>query len=164
MATEPVARPQGWPERDAKGYERSDVRAKWIGGVVAFLIIGAVALHFILRLQLHVLAKRPPAKDIWSTAVRGTRPEIPTNTPRLQISAPADLAEFRSREDTELNTYGWINKTQGIVRIPIQQAMNMLVEKKLLPVREGTNAAPSGPSPLQLQQERPLNAEGGKSD
>ena len=162
MATEPVARPQGWPERDAKGYERSDVRAKWIGGIVAFLIIGAVALHFILRLQLHVLAKRPPAKDIWSTAVRVTRPEIPTNVPRLQISAPADLAEFRSHEDTELSTYGWINKTQGIVRIPIQQAMNMLVEKKLLPVREGTNSAPRGPSPLQLEQQRPINEEGAK--
>lgn len=162
MATEPVATPQGWPERDAKGYERSDVRAKWIGGIVAFMIIGAIALHFILRLQLHVLSKRPPARDTWTTAIRGTRPEIPTNAPRLQISAPADLAEFRSREDAELNSYGWINKTQGIVRIPIQQAMNMLVEKKLLPTREGTNAAPSGPSPLQLQQQRPVNAEGVK--
>ncbi len=162
MAAEPVARPQGWPERDAKGYERSDVRAKWIGGVVAFLVIGAVALHFILRFQLHFLAKRPPTQDTWSTATRGTRPQIPTNVPRLQISAPADLAAFRSREDAELNNYGWINKTQGIVRIPIAQAMNMIVEKKLLPVREGTNTAPSGPSALQLQQERPVNAEGVK--
>jgi hypothetical protein len=72
------------------------------------------------------------------------------------------LAEFRSREDADLTTYGWINKTQGIVRIPIQEAMNLIVEKKLLPIREGTNAPPSGPSTLQLQQQRPVNAEGRK--
>ena len=162
MATEPVSRPQGWPERDAHGYERSDVRAKWIGTVVAFLAIGAVAIHFILHLQLGVLAKRPQPQDLWSSAARGARPEIPTNVPRLQISAPADLAAFRSREDTELNTYGWINKTQGIVRIPIQEAMNLIVEKKLLPVRAGTNAAQAGPSSLQLQQERPEHSQGVK--
>jgi hypothetical protein len=161
MATEPVARPQGWPERDAHGYERSDVRAKWIGAVVAFLVIGAIAIHFILRLQLGILAKRPPTRDAWSIAAR-VAPEIPTNLPRLQISAPADLAAFRSREDADLNGYGWINKTQGIVRIPIQEAMNLIVEKNLLPVRQGTNAAQTGPSVLQLQQERPLNAEGAK--
>jgi hypothetical protein len=160
MATEPVSRPQGWPERDAQGYERSDVRAKWIGGVVAFLIIGAIAIHFILHVQLRILAKRPATQDAWSTAVRGLRPEFPSNAPKLQISAPADLAAFRSREDTELGTYGWINKTQGIVRIPIQEAMNLIVEKNLLPIRQGTNA--TGPSVLQLQQERPLNSEGTK--
>jgi hypothetical protein len=161
MATEPVSRPQGWPERDAKGYEQSDVRTKWIGGVVAFLVIGAVAIHFALRVQLGILAKTPATRDAWSSEVRGARPEIPTNAPKLQISAPADLAAFRSREDSDLNTYGWINKTQGIVRIPIQEAMNLILEKKLLPVRQGTNAA-QGPSVLQLQQERPFNAEGVK--
>jgi hypothetical protein len=161
MATEPVARPQGWPERDARGYERSDVRSKWIGAVVALLVIGAVAIHFILRFQLGILAKRPATRDLWSTAAR-VAPQVPTNVPRLQISAPADLAAFRSREDVDLNTYGWINKTQGIVRIPIQEAMNLIVEKKLLPVRQGTNPAQTGPSVLQLQQERPLNADGAK--
>jgi len=162
MATEPVARPQGWPERDAKGYEQSDVRAKWIGGVVAFLVIGAVAIHFILHVQLRFLAKRPPTSDAWSTPTRFARPEFPTNAPRLQLSAPADLAAFRSREDAELNSYGWINKTQGIVRIPIQESMNLIVEKNLLPVRKGTNAVGTGPSTLQLQQERSANAEGVK--
>jgi hypothetical protein len=162
MATEPVSRPQGWPERDAKGYERSDVRAKWIGAVVAFLAIGAVAIHFILHFQLGILTKRPPPRDAWSTAAARVTPQIPTNAPRLQISAPADLAAFRSREDAELNSYGWINKTEGIVRIPIQEAMNLIVEKNLLPVRQGTNAAQTGPSVLQLQQERPVNAAGTK--
>ncbi len=162
MATEPVARPQGWPEPGGEGYEKSDVRPKWIGGVVAFLVIGAVALHFILKFQLGILKKSPPTQDAWSSPNHARRTEIPSNMPRLQISAPADLADFRAREDNDLNTYGWINKTQGIVHIPIQEAMNLIVEKKLLPVREGTNSPQIGVSSLQLQQQRPINAEGGK--
>jgi len=158
MATEPIAKPQGWPERDAQGYERSDIRAKWIGGVVALLAIGLIAMHFILGFQLRILEKSPPTRDAWSGATRATHPEIPTNAPKLQISAPADLADFRSREDAELNAYGWIDKTQGIVRIPIQEAMNLIVDKNLLPMR--TNAATTGPSTLQLQQQRPTSAEG----
>jgi len=162
MATEPVSRPQGWPERDAKGYEQSDARAKWIGGVVAFLIIGAIALHFILGFQLRILGKSPPKQDAWPGAAHGVGPQIPTNAPKLQVSSTVDLAEFRSREDVELNSYSWINKTQGIVRIPIREAMNLIVEKNLLPVRKDTNALGTGPSTLQLQQERPVNAEGVK--
>jgi hypothetical protein len=162
MATEPVSKPQRWPEPDAEGYEKSDVRAKWIGGVVAFLIIGAVSLHFILRFQLNILGKSRPTRDAWSSPNRLVRAEVPSNAPRLQISAPADLAEFRAREDKDLDTFGWVNRTQGIVRIPIQEAMNLIVEKKLLPVRAGTNAPQTGVSALQLQQGRPTNAEGVK--
>jgi hypothetical protein len=40
--------------------------------------------------------------------------------------------------------------------------MNLIIEKKMLPVRESTNAAQPGPSPLQLQQERPVNSQGVK--
>jgi hypothetical protein len=162
MATEPVARPQGWPERNAEGYEQSDVRPKWIGGVVAFLIIGAIAIHFILGFQLRILGKSSQTRDAWSGAAQVTRPQIPTNAPKLQVSPSTDLADFRSRENAELNTYGWINKTQGIVRIPIQNAIDLIIAKNLLPVRENTNAAKTGPSTLQLQQERTSNAKGGK--
>jgi hypothetical protein len=162
MAIEPVAKPQGWPERDAEGYEQSDVRAKWIGGVVAFLIIGAITIHFILGFQLRIFGKSSPTRDAWSRASYTIRRQIPTNAPRLQLSAPADLADFRFREDADLNSYGWINKPQGIARIPIQQAMNLIVERNLLPVRQGSKALSTGPSTLQLQQERPVNAEGGR--
>src|SRR5437763_3753872 len=79
MATEPVAKPQGSPEPDADRYEKSDVRAKWIGGVVAFLVIGAIAIHFILGLQLRILGKSSPTRDAWSSPNRQVRHEFPTN-------------------------------------------------------------------------------------
>jgi hypothetical protein len=39
------------------------------------------------------------------------------------------LEELRTAEQKELETYGWINQTEGVVRIPIDRAMQLLVEK-----------------------------------
>ena len=73
--------------------------------------------------------------------------------PRLQISAPLDLKAFRQREETELTTSGWINRTSGIVRIPIEQAMELVLQKGL-PVRGQHNQQQLGPSSYQLLQQR----------
>lgn len=39
------------------------------------------------------------------------------------------LQELRAREENELQTYGWINRTDGVVRIPIDRAMQLLAEE-----------------------------------
>src|SRR5437763_3430110 len=45
--------------------------------------------------------------------------------PNLQVSPPADLVSFRSREDVQLNSYGWVDRSNGIVRIPVARAMEL---------------------------------------
>ena len=54
--------------------------------------------------------------------------------PRLQIDAPAELHDFRSRQEQILNNYGWVDQKAGTVHIPIDQAMKMLLQRGL-PVR-----------------------------
>jgi hypothetical protein len=51
--------------------------------------------------------------------------------PRLQTSARADLARFRAHEEQTLNSYGWIDRNKGLVRIPIERAMNLLAQRGL---------------------------------
>jgi hypothetical protein len=46
--------------------------------------------------------------------------------PRLQTDSKADLRRFRAEEDRQLNGYHWIDRQKGIVRIPIDQAMQKL--------------------------------------
>ena len=36
---------------------------------------------------------------------------------------------MRERENRELTTYGWIDREQGVVRLPIERAMDLLVER-----------------------------------
>jgi hypothetical protein len=43
-----------------------------------------------------------------------------------------DLVEKRKAEDKQLNGYGWIDRDNGIVHIPIQRAMELIVEQARL--------------------------------
>lgn len=63
--------------------------------------------------------------------------------PRLQIHPARDLKELRQGEDEKLNSYRWVDQKAGIVRIPIDRAMDLLIEKGL-PVRAGSPPKPSG--------------------
>lgn len=51
--------------------------------------------------------------------------------PNLQRDPSLDLAALREREDKLLNTYGWIDREAGTVRLPIDRAMDLLVERGL---------------------------------
>ncbi len=63
-----------------------------------------------------------------------TQPEIPPE-PRLQDDPAVDLALFREREQKKLSTYAWIDRANGVVRIPIERAME-LVAREGLPARD----------------------------
>jgi hypothetical protein len=59
--------------------------------------------------------------------------------PNLLLNESANLKQFREREANELTTYGWIDKNAGTVRLPIDRAKELILERGL-PVR-GTDAA-----------------------
>jgi len=51
--------------------------------------------------------------------------------PQLQKTPIPDLKAVRAAEDETLNSYGWVDQQKGVVRIPINQAMDMVVKKGL---------------------------------
>jgi len=57
--------------------------------------------------------------------------------PRLQVNPAKDIQEMRAAEDATLNSYGWVNPEAGIVRIPIDRAIEILAQKGL-PARATT--------------------------
>ena len=62
--------------------------------------------------------------------------------PRLQQREPKDLAAFRHEEAEVLSTYGVVDKEKGVYRIPIDQAMKLMLERGL-PVAGETAAVPA---------------------
>jgi hypothetical protein len=54
--------------------------------------------------------------------------------PRLQDNPQQELRDLRAKQEGLLNGYGWVNKEGGVARIPIEEAMRIVVEKGL-PVR-----------------------------
>jgi hypothetical protein len=51
--------------------------------------------------------------------------------PRLQTTTAADIVELRNREDEILRNYGWVDRNAGVVRLPIDRAMELIVERGL---------------------------------
>lgn len=49
--------------------------------------------------------------------------------PRLQVNAPEELQQFHEQEDKTLDTYGWVDKNAGLVRLPIDKAMDIMAQK-----------------------------------
>jgi hypothetical protein len=54
--------------------------------------------------------------------------------PRLQVVPTQDLQKMRAAENAVLQSYDWVDREAGIVRIPIDRAIEVLAEKGL-PVR-----------------------------
>lgn len=67
--------------------------------------------------------------------------------PRLQSAPIEDLKEMRAAEDKILGGYGWVDQQHGIVRIPIDRAIDMLAQRGL-PARpqNGPQSAAAGVS------------------
>jgi hypothetical protein len=74
--------------------------------------------------------------------------------PDLQIDDDhAERVALLAAQDEKLNSYGWIDRSNGIVQIPIARAMDLILQNGL-PTR--TNGiSQTAVSPLQLIQERP---------
>jgi hypothetical protein len=161
--TNSTAQPQGSPQPSVEGHEKSDLAPKWVFWFFLALFSIGIAIHLSLRWHLAALRQEPPPVDQWTGPRRFASGAVtpPRDFPRLQLSPAVDLDEFRSREEAELNTYGWVDRTAGVARIPINRAMELLLEKGF-PVRAATNGSATGPSSLQLQQQRPAQAEQGR--
>lgn len=68
--------------------------------------------------------------------------------PRLQAVPGVDWVEDQAAQQHQLNSYSWVDRSQGIARIPIERAMQLLVDRGLPEVG-------AGQTPLQLMQARP---------
>ena len=56
--------------------------------------------------------------------------------PPYQNTPVTDLKAMRAAEDRALNNYGWVDRQHGIVRLPIDVAMHLTLQRGL-PVQPG---------------------------
>lgn len=56
-------------------------------------------------------------------------------SPPLQNAPARDLAALRAQKRAMLNEYRWIDRDKGIVRIPIERAMSLLIARSPAPAQ-----------------------------
>ena len=114
-------------------YELSDLRPGYIAffgiGLSVVLVISVV----IASLIVHYKTVQHARQD--TPIPRLAREREATPGPHLQVDANKDLRQMRAGEEAVLNSYGWVDKSSGSVRIPIERAMEILA-KKGLPARK----------------------------
>lgn len=119
-----------------QAYEQTDVRATGVMIFLAGLFAALGASVLVIWWLYGVFAPN-------QAAVRISPAEIPPE-PRIQSAPLVDLWRIRAHEDAVLESYGWVDKQAGVVRIPIDRAIDILAERGL-PARTGTGAIPGVP-------------------
>lgn len=118
-------------ENSENGYEVRDARV----GVIAWVGIGILSIIALILIGLALLWGHFKQERPAHTMVRETR--ATNNAPRLQVSPANDLQALRVREQQVLASYDWVDRDSGLVRIPITQAMTVLVERAEAHVGQG---------------------------
>jgi len=96
--------------------------------MIAFcLIISKVLVHSYSR-------KTPmqPMKPFGVLVAPNLKPLTELPSPSLELDdGHQDSADLYSRQRDELNSYGWVNRSNGVARIPIQRAMELILAQGL---------------------------------
>ncbi len=110
------------------GHELSDLNPRAIAIFGIALAATVIACMILAVWIFNYLAAREAKQDVPPSPL--AKVEAPPE-PRLQFFAPKDLAERRALEEKILNSYDWVNRQAGTVRIPIERAMQLLAERGL---------------------------------
>ena len=128
------------PIHAESGHEQSDLSPRnislFVAGLAVLIIVVLLASYALMAWLREDAARRaePPSPLAVVPA--------PMSAPRLEIQPGHALKAMREQEEARLKGYGWIDREKGIVHIPIERAMELLV-KKGLPARQGEPAAKS---------------------
>ena len=116
-------------------HEESDVNVGAILRYGAGLLLVGVIVHVFLwwLLGMYEGQHQRAQTQVYPMAA-GQENRLPPE-PRLQDTPQQDMSALRAKQESLLKEYGWVNKEAGIARIPIEEAMRMVVERGL-PSRE----------------------------
>jgi hypothetical protein len=125
------------------GHELSDAE---LGPLVRFAIFLA-AITLFMALLVVGLYKYLDAREVAEKAGRyplavGVMRPLPPR-PRLQTYPFDDIKELHKEESKILDHYAWVDQNAGVVRIPIERAIDVVAEKGL-PYRQPGQAGPAG--------------------
>ena len=119
-------------------HEESDVNIRAIFGFGLALIAVAVVVHVLIFGLFQLFEARDGVKVAAKYPLAAAQDHREPPEPRLQTDPRQDLADMRAKEDEVLGSYGWVDKNAGVVRIPIDAAMKLTLERGLPSRQEAT--------------------------
>ena|ERR1700731_4688367 len=141
------------PDSGHGSYERQDLQPSGVVYFLLALVVVTVLCIFALRglyayLDRRERASQPELNPLVANVPKDTLhiprgyPQSVFPSPKLEEDERGQLNQIRTNEETELNSYGWVDEKGGIVHIPIERAMDLIAQRGL-PMRPQRGSAAS---------------------
>ena len=146
------------PTNPGTSFEREDLSTRGVfvfmiglsvvGIVIYFIIVGMYSfLDKYEHDQMTIASPLAPGADASSRRIpydpgKGdyvARKFSENGTPLLEYDERGEFKKFVMDQEDRLNSYGWVDQNAGVAHIPIDRAMDLVVERGL-PVRSANEA------------------------
>lgn len=116
------------PVDSGAGYERTDAH---VGALLKFAFWMAISMAVVLvgmKWTFDYYARTQPLGAPASPLLAGR--ELPPS-PRLQARPRLELKDYCEAQQQDVNSYGWVDRASGVVRIPVGRAMDLVLARGL---------------------------------
>jgi hypothetical protein len=124
------------PHHDDVAHESRDVNIRAVQAFGAGLLLLGVVVYLVVWVFLGNLRREHATGPLEYPLAVGQEDRLPPE-PRLQTDPRQDMRALRESEEERLKTYGWVDRNTGTVRIPIDEAIKLTLQRGL-PSRPAT--------------------------
>jgi hypothetical protein len=129
------------------GHETHDVDLRFMvlfGICLVLLLAGSLAL---MAWMLEIFEVMPEAQGVRGAPLSPAPPRPPG--PQLQTLPARDMQEMLRADNARLQSYAWVDRAAGIARIPIDRAMELVLQQGLPSWQDIPTARPDERAPAQ---------------
>jgi hypothetical protein len=133
------------PEGHGVAAEPDRVPARLVVGFSLVLTVTAVISAALMAALFWRLNRTAEVRDERIVAAAGLEQQAPglPPLPRLQVYPVRHWRDFQTAERERLESYGWMDRSSGVVHIPIERAMELIAERGVGPLPQSPMAVPA---------------------
>ena len=140
--------------QNGPGFETEDLSPQGVFYFMAGLAIVGVLIYFIVvgmyrfldaydrshQAPMNPMAVKTGA-DPRTMSTGEVREQVEKTFPKpvLEYSERAQFGDYLAKQDLTLESYDWVDQQNGVVRIPIERAMDLIAERGLPVVPQGAS-------------------------
>ena len=110
---------------------KQDIDVRAIGKFGVGLTLGVLLSAFLMWIVFDWLTSRQARLSSRPEQMELSNPQKVPPEPRLEVDGVTALKTFRADEDALANSYGWVDPEKGIVRIPVNRALDLVAKEGL---------------------------------
>jgi hypothetical protein len=132
-------------------FEREDLGTRGVFMFMAGLVVSGIVIYFIIVGMYSFLDKYERSQMVTASPLvttKGSMSRVVTQedmdkkfkdngAPMLETNERGQLRDFLMNEEVQLNSYGWVDEKAGVAHIPIDRAMDLLVQRGLPVFKQG---------------------------